>query len=190
MILLSTVVLWFTTYFGFVDGAFTMLTDEQVDHSILAAVGKCIAWIFAPIGFGTWQSAVASLTGLLAKENIVASMSVVYGDIHSIGAAFNYASGFSFLVFNLLCAPCFAAMGAIRREMNNWKWTVFAISYQCIFAYAIALIAYYFILLVTGAFTATLMNLIGVCAAVVVLAILIFMLVRPMKDENGKRVRS
>ena len=140
IILLSTIVIWFTTYFGWVDGTFQMLSEEQIDASILAKIGNAIAWIFAPLGWGTWQAAVASITGLVAKENIVGTMGILYPDGWTeIGAAFTQISGYSFLVFNLLCAPCFAAIGAIKREMNNAKWTWFAIGYQCGFAYLVAL---------------------------------------------------
>ena len=140
IILLSTIFVWFTTYFGWVDGTFQMLSEEQIDASILAKIGNAIAWIFAPLGWGTWQAAVASITGLVAKENIVGTMGILYPDGWTeIGAAFTQISGYSFLVFNLLCAPCFAAIGAIKREMNNAKWTWFAIGYQCGFAYVVAL---------------------------------------------------
>ena len=131
IILLSTIVIWFATYFGFVDGQFTMLSDEQLDSSILAAIGNAIAWIFAPLGWGNWQATVASITGLVAKENIVGTMGILYSGTGTVYAnlaqAFTTVSGYSFLVFNLLCAPCFAAIGAIKREMNNAKWTWFAI---------------------------------------------------------------
>ena len=144
IILISTILVWFTTYFGFVDGTFQMLSDEQIDHSILAAIGNAIAWIFNPLGWGNWQAAVASITGLVAKENIVGTLGILYGGgeatvYQNIAAAFTAVSGFSFLTFNLLCAPCFAAIGAIKREMNSAKWTAFAILYQCSFAYAISL---------------------------------------------------
>ncbi len=188
VILLSSVIIWFTTYFGFVDGSFRMLSEEEVSNSILAYIGKGIAWIFIPLGFGTWQKAIASITGFVAKENIVATMGIVYGGAKGIASSFIYASGLSFLVFNLLCAPCFAAMGAIRREMNSFKWTAFAIIYQCAFAYAMALIAYQATLLITGAFTATALNIIGLAGAIVVIIFITYMLVRPAKDKKGKRV--
>ena len=145
IILLSTIVIWFLSYFGFVDGVFQMLREDQLDHSILAAIGNAIAWIFAPLGWGSWQAAVASITGLVAKENIVGTMGILYRTDtatvwQNLAGAFTGITGFSFLVFNLLCAPCFAAIGAIKREMNNRKWTWFAIAYQCGFAYVIALI--------------------------------------------------
>ncbi|MCR5581328.1 MAG: ferrous iron transporter B, partial [Pseudobutyrivibrio sp.] len=146
VILLSTIVIWFLTFFGFVDGAFTMLEEDQIDSSILAAVGKALAWIFIPLGFGDWQATVASITGLVAKENIVGTLGIIYGasgDVYAtMAAAFTAASGFAFLAFNLLCAPCFAAMGAIKREMNNTKWFWTAIGYQCGFAWIIGLISY------------------------------------------------
>ena len=143
VILLSTIIIWFTTYFGVVDGQFRMLAEEEIGNSILAAVGNAVAWIFIPLGWGNWQAAVGSVTGLVAKENIVATLGVIFGgsgDVYgSMQAAFTAASGMSFLVFNLLCAPCFAAIGAIKREMNNAKWTWFAIGYQCGLAYIAAL---------------------------------------------------
>ena len=147
VILLSTIFVWFTTYFGVVDGTFRMLSEDEIDFSILAAIGGVFAWIFKPLGWGNWQAAVASITGLVAKENIVGTMGILYGGgelstYEAIAAAFTSVSGFSFLVFNLLCAPCFAAMGAIKREMNNPKWFWFAIGYQCILAYIVAMCIY------------------------------------------------
>ena len=180
IILLSTIVIWFTTYFGWVDGTFQMLSEEQIDASILAKIGNAIAWIFAPLGWGTWQAAVASITGLVAKENIVGTMGILYPDGWTeIGAAFTQISGYSFLVFNLLCAPCFAAIGAIKREMNNAKWTWFAIGYQCGFAYVIALMINQFGSLFTGN-----ANILGVIVAVILLAGLIYLLVRPYKEAT------
>lgn len=144
VILISTVVIWFLSRFGTLNGAFTYLAPEQFDCSILAGMGKAIAWIFIPLGWGKWQTAVATLTGLIAKENIVSTMGVLYGAegnaYAAIGAAFTRAAGYSFLAFNLLCAPCIAAMDAIRREMNSAKWTVLAIGYQCGFAYLTAFV--------------------------------------------------
>ena len=139
IITLSTIIIWFTTYFGFVDGTFTMLADDQIDFSILGRIGKAIAWIFAPLGFGNWQATVASITGLVAKENIVGTMGILYsageGTVYAnMAATFTVVSGYAFLAFNLLCAPCFAAMGAIKREMNNTKWFWIAIGYQCGYA--------------------------------------------------------
>ena len=180
IILLSTIVIWFTTYFGWVDGTFQMLFEEQIDASILAKIGNAIAWIFAPLGWGTWQAAVASITGLVAKENIVGTMGILYPDGWTeIGAAFTQISGYSFLVFNLLCAPCFAAIGAIKREMNNAKWTWFAIGYQCGFAYVVALMINQF----GNAFTGSL-NVLGLIAAVAALALIVYMLFKPYKEAT------
>lgn len=184
IILLSTILVWFTTYFGFVDGHFGMLTEEQIDSSILAAIGGAIAWIFSPLGWGNWQAAVASITGLVAKENIVGTLGILYGGgdgtvYQNLAQHFTAISGYSFLVFNLLCAPCFAAIGAIKREMNNAKWTWFAIGYQCIFAYAIALMVNQF----GNAFTGG-MNIIGLIFAIAVLAAILYMLFKPYKESE------
>ena len=180
IILLSTIFVWFTTYFGWVDGTFQMLSEEQIDASILAKIGNAIAWIFAPLGWGTWQAAVASITGLVAKENIVGTMGILYPDGWTeIGAAFTQISGYSFLVFNLLCAPCFAAIGAIKREMNNAKWTWFAIGYQCGFAYVIALMINQF----GGLFTGNI-NVLGLIAAALCLGFIVYMLVKPYKEAT------
>ena len=180
IILLSTIVIWFTTYFGWVDGTFQMLSEEQIDASILAKIGNAIAWIFAPLGWGTWQAAVASITGLVAKENIVGTMGILYPDGWTeIGAAFTQISGYSFLVFNLLCAPCFAAIGAIKREMNNAKWTWFDIGYQCGFAYVVALMINQF----GNAFTGSL-NVLGLIAAIAALALIVYMLFKPYKEAT------
>lgn len=139
IILVSTVVLWFFTYFGFTEDGFRMLSEDEVSMSLLASLGSAFAWIFAPLGFGSWQAAVASVTGLIAKENIVGTLAILYGDQAGIGSAFTVASGYAFLVFNLLCAPCFAAIGAIRREMRSAKWTLFALGYQTALAWLTAL---------------------------------------------------
>ena len=176
IILLSTIFVWFTTYFGWIDGQFQMLSEDQIDYSILAAIGGAICWIFAPLGWGNWQATVASITGLVAKENIVGTLGILYGAGEGtvwqhIGAAFTPITGYSFLVFNLLCAPCFAAIGAIKREMNNAKWTWFAIGYQCVFAYAVALMINQFGALFTGS-----VNVIGLIFALLVLAFIIYML--------------
>ena len=184
IILLSTILVWFTTYFGFVDGAFRMLTEDEMDHSILAAIGSVLAVIFTPLGWGNWQAAVASITGLVAKENIVGTMGILYGGgegtvYQAISDAFAPLAGFSFLVFNLLCAPCFAAIGAIKREMNSAKWTWFAIGYQCGFAYAVSLIVYQIGSAVQGN-----INPIVLAAAVILLAFFGFMLFRPYKESN------
>ena len=184
IILLSTIFVWFTTYFGTVDGTFRMLSEDEIDHSILAAIGGVLAWIFKPLGWGNWQAAVASITGLVAKENIVGTLGILYGGgdgsvYQNIAAAFNGISGYSFLVFNLLCAPCFAAIGAIKREMNSQKWTWFAIGYQCGFAYAIALMVNQFGALFTGNG-----NVLGVIVGVVLLAFIVYMLVKPYKEAT------
>ena len=176
IILLSTILVWFTSRFGWLDGSFGMLEEDRIDASILAAVGGAISWIFAPLGWGSWQATVASITGLVAKENIVGTLGVLYGGgeltaWQAIGAAFTPVTGYSFLVFNLLCAPCFAAIGAIRREMNNARWTWFAIGYQCVFAYAAALMVNQF----GGALTGH-ANAIGLVAALLVLAFIVYML--------------
>ncbi|MBR3359894.1 MAG: ferrous iron transporter B [Lachnospiraceae bacterium] len=177
IILLSTIVVWFLSFFGVVDGTFRMLEEEEIGFSILATIGNAIKWIFAPLGWGTWQATVASITGLVAKENIVGTMGILYraaGDgtvYQNIAAVFTGLSGFSFLVFNLLCAPCFAAIGAIKREMNSHKWTWFAIAYQCLFAYAIALMIYQF----GGIFTGN-VNIIGLIVSILLLALMIYML--------------
>ena len=185
IILLSTIVIWFTTYFGWVDGTFQMLSEEQIDASILAKIGNAIAWIFAPLGWGTWQAAVASITGLVAKENIVGTMGILYPDGWTeIGAAFTQISGYSFLVFNLLCAPCFAAIGAIKREMNNAKWTWFAIGYQCCFAYVIALMINQF----GGAFTGSL-NILGLIVAIALLVGIVYMLFKPYQEATKLKTR-
>ena len=184
IILLSTIFVWFTSRFGWLDGQFGMLEEDQISASILAKIGNAICWIFAPLGWGNWQATVASITGLVAKENIVGTLGVLYsggaGTVYdAIAAAFTGITGYSFLVFNLLCAPCFAAIGAIKREMNSPKWTWFAIAYQCGFAYAVALMINQF----GGLFTGN-ANIIGVIAAVIVLAAIIYMLVRPYKEAT------
>ncbi len=183
IILLSTILVWFTTYFGWVDGAFRMLAEDEIDFSILARIGGAIAWIFKPLGWGNWQAAVASITGLVAKENIVGTMGVLYGasgDVYgTLAATFTPVSGYSFLAFNLLCAPCFAAIGAIKREMNNKKWTWFAIGYQCGFAYLVALMINQFGGLFTGS-----VSVIGLIFALAALAGMIYMLVRPYKEAD------
>ena len=160
-----------------------MLSDDQLDMSILASIGNVIAPIFAPLGWGDWQAAVASITGLVAKENIVGTMGILYGGSGTVYSnlqmAFTAISGYSFLVFNLLCAPCFAAIGAIKREMNNAKWTWFAIGYQCVFAYAVALMVNQFGNLFTGN-----VNVIGLIAALIVLVFIIYMLFKPYKEAS------
>ena len=189
IILLSTIFVWFTSYFGWVDGQFQMLSDEQIDCSILAAIGGAIDWIFAPLGWGNWQAVVASITGLVAKENIVGTLGVLYGGgdgsvYDAMAAAFTGITAYSFLVFNLLCAPCFAAIGAIKREMNSRKWTWFAIGYQCVFAYVIALMINQF----GGLFTGN-ANILGVIVAVILLAGIIYMLCKPYKEATKLAIK-
>ena len=184
IILLSTIAVWFTTYFGWAEDGFRMLSEEEIDCSILAHIGSLIAWIFAPLGWGNWKAAVASITGLVAKENIVGTLGILYGGgdetvYQALGAVFTQISGYSFLVFNLLCAPCFAAIGAIKREMNNGKWTWFAIGYQCGFAYLCALMVNQF----GKAFTGDL-SVLGLVAALAALAFILYMLVRPYKEAT------
>ena len=187
IILLSTIVVWYLSYFGFVDGHYQMLAEDQMDMSILAAIGRGVAWIFAPLGWGNWQAAVGAVTGLVAKENIVATLGILYTTedasaisniATSFGASTCVAAGFSFLVFNLLCAPCFAAMGAIKREMNNGKWTAFAIAYQCIFAYLVALCIYNIgELVLAGTFH------IGFIVAIIIIIAFLYLLFRPAKKK-------
>ena len=187
IILLSTIVIWFLQTFGFENGHFMMV--EDMNHSLLAIIGKTFAWIFTPLGWGNWKGAVASITGLVAKENVVATFGQLYGfgevaedgaEIWgTLAASFTTLSAYSFLAFNLLCAPCFAAIGAIKREMNNRKWTVFAISYQCIFAYVVALIIYQLgNLLMYGIFG------FGTIIAIVCVGVMIYLLVRPAKKAD------
>jgi ferrous iron transport protein B len=188
IILLSSIILWFLQGFGVEDGSFGLVDD--LDNSVLAKIGSVIAPIFAPLGFGNWKSAVAVVTGLIAKENVVATFGVLYGGLDEVAedgseiwgalqSAMTPLQGYAFLIFNLLCAPCFAAMGAIRREMNSGKWTAFAITYQCVFAYAVSLIIYQFGSLFTGNG-----NAVGVIFATLVLAFIIYMLVRPYKEST------
>ena len=183
IILLSTIFVWFTTYFGTVNGTFRMLSEDQIDCSILASIGGAVAWIFKPLGWGNWQAVVASITGLIAKENIVGTLGILYGGDGSVYAnlasAFTPITAYSFLVFNLLCAPCFAAIGAIRREMNNAGWTWFAIGYQCGFAYVIALMINQFGNLFTGN-----ANFLGAVVAVIFLVGMVYMLFKPYKEAT------
>ena len=186
IILLSTIFVWFTTYFGWASDGFRMLSEDEIDCSILAKIGGVIAWIFKPLGWGNWQAAVASITGLVAKENIVGTLGILYGGgdgtvYQNIAQAFTGITGYSFLVFNLLCAPCFAAIGAIKREMNSQKWTWFAIAYQCGFAYVIALMINQF-----GSIFAknASVSVIGLIVSVLLLAGMIYMLVRPYKEAT------
>lgn len=192
IILLATIFVWFTSYFGWVDGQFRLLDTMELDHSILAALGGAVSWIFAPLGWGDWKSAVAAITGLIAKENVVGTFGVLYGFAEvaedgseiwgTLAGSMTTIAAYSFLVFNLLCAPCFAAMGAIKREMNNIGWFWFAIGYQTILAYVISLCVYQFGMLITtgtfGFFT---------FVAFALLAGLIYMLVRPGKEANATK---
>ena len=194
IILLSTIVLWFLQGFGWIDGSFTMLEAEQLNDSILAKIGNVIAPIFAPLGFGNWKMAVATVTGLIAKENVVATFGILfgYGEVAEDGAeiwqvlsqTITPVAAYGFLVFNLLCAPCFAAMGAIKREMNNIKWFWFAVGYQCLFAYVIAFMVFQF-----GSIFAGGLNVIGLIFAVAVFAFMIYMLVRPYKEATTLKVK-
>lgn len=193
IILLSTILVWFATYFGWVDGQFRMLGDLEMDHSILAGIGNLFAWIFLPLGWGDWRAAVAAITGLVAKENVVGTFGILYGFAEvseegeeiwgTLAGTYTTAAAYSFLVFNLLCAPCFAAIGAIKREMNNAKWTWFAIGYQCLLAYCVSLCVYQIgTFLTTGAFG------IGLIAALVIVAGFVWLLVRPCKNDGKLRV--
>ena len=187
IILLSTILVWFLSYFGWVDGSFGMLTEDQIDCSILAKIGGAICWIFAPLGFGNWQATVASITGLIAKENIVGTMGILYssgaGTVYqNMAATFSLASGYAFLAFNLLCAPCFAAMGAIRREMNSTKWFLGVIGYQCGLAYLVGLVIYQISSLLSGGGFG-----IGTVAAIVVIVLFFFLLLRPSKKAEIRK---
>ena len=194
IILLSTIVVWFTTYFGVVDGTFRMLSEEEIDYSILAAIGKCISWIFIPLGWGDWKSAVAAVTGLVAKENVVGTFGILfhYGEVGEAGeeiwgnlaANMTGIAAYSYLVFNLLCAPCFAAMGAIKREMNNAKWFWFAIGYQCGLAYLVSLCIFQIGGLFTGAATFGFWTIV----AVAIIIGYIYMLFRPYKESETLNV--
>lgn len=188
IILLSAIILWFLMNFGFESGGFGMV--ESLNNSVLANIGNAIAWIFIPLGFGNWQSAVATVTGLIAKENVVGTFGVLFGGLSEVSEngwqiwanmreVFTPLAAYSFLAFNLLCAPCFAAMGAIKREMNNWRWTAFAIAYQCGFAYAVSLIIYQLGLLFTGS-----IHIPGTIAALAVLGVMIYLMARPGKDSS------
>ena len=190
VILLATILVWFMSSFGFYEGAFQMLPEEDfMEHSILAALGNTVAWIFAPLGWGSWKPAVAAVTGLIAKENVVGTFGILYkyGEVSEMGeeiwanlqADMSALAGYSFLVFNLLCAPCFAAIGAIKREMNNAKWTWFAIGYQCGFAYLASLCIYQIGSAITGN-----MNIFGLIVALAVLAGTLYMLFKPYKEST------
>ena len=191
IILLSTIVVWFTTYFGFIDGGFHMLSEDEIDHSILAYIGNAIAWIFIPLGWGNWQATVASITGLVAKENIVGTMGILYGGgelstYAELAKQFTALAGFSFLTFNLLCAPCFAAIGAIKREMNSAKWTWTAIGYQCGFAYIVSLCIYNIGSLFAGKVTG--IGWLWVIVAIALVAGFIYLLFRPYKESTTLKV--
>ena len=185
VILLSTIVVWFTSYFGFVNGGFRMLAEDELQYSLLAYAGNAIAWVFAPLGFGSWQATVASITGLVAKENIVGTMGILYGNYAGIREAFSGIAGFSFLTFNLLCAPCFAAIGAIRREMNSAKWTWFAILYQTLFAYSVSLIIFQIGSLIAGGFSGA-GHVIGFIASILLIAGMVYMLFFKKYKEASK----
>jgi ferrous iron transport protein B len=189
IILLSTILVWFTTYFGFVDGHFMMLDEEQIGNSILATIGKAIAWIFIPQGFGNWQATVASITGLVAKENIVGTMGILYsageGTVYAnMAVNFTMVSGYAFLAFNLLCAPCFAAMGAIKREMNNTKWFWTAIGYQCGFAYLVSLCIYQIGSLFSGGGFG-----IGTVVAVLIIIAFFYLIFRPYNESKTWKIK-
>ena len=182
IILLSTILVWFLSYFS-VSGGLHMIGEEEMDISILAMLGRGLSWIFYPLGFGNWQATVASITGLIAKENIVGTMGILYGGgelstYAAIAASFTTVSGYAFLAFNLLCAPCFAAMGAIKREMNNTKWFWVAIGYQCGFAYLVALVINQIGNLFMGKFS------IFTIVAIAVIVLFIYLLVRPYKPSQ------
>ena len=188
IILLATILVWFLSYFGWTDGSFGMLEEDQMDSSILALIGNAIAWIFAPLGFGNWQATVASITGLIAKENIVGTLGILYNSdtatvYQNMGTAFTGITGFAFLAFNLLCAPCFAAIGAIKREMNDTKWFWRAIVYQCGFAYVVALIVNQLGMVITGTFVLNPLNVISLVFAVAFLVLIVYMVVRPAKKR-------
>ena len=189
IILLSTIFIWFTSSFGFVNGGFTMLEETQLNESFLANLGSAISPLFAPLGWGDWQASVAAITGLVAKENVVATFGILYGFAEvaedgseiwgALAASFTVAAAYSFLVFNLLCAPCFAAIGAIKREMNNAKWTIFAVAYQCVFAYGIAFMIFQFAtFLTTGVFG------IGTIIALLFLLVMLYLLFRPESEKQ------
>ena len=190
IILLSTIVVWFTTYYGFTPDGFRMLAEDELELSILARIGSVIAWIFIPLGFGNWQAAVASITGLVAKENIVGTMGILYSTStqstwQALSMAFSKVTGFSFLVFNLLCAPCFAAIGAIKREMNNSKWTWFAIAYQTGFAYAVALMINQF-----GSYFEGQPHILELIVALILLGLFVYMLfIKKYKEANKLEIK-
>ena len=187
IILLATILVWFLSGYGFKDGSFGAVDMEE---SLLASIGNLFAWIFKPLGFGDWKATVACITGLIAKENVVGTFGVLYGfaEVAEDGAevwgslqnAYAPAAGYAFLVFNLLCAPCFAAIGAIKREMNSPKWTVFAIAYQCVFAYCTALVIYQTAMIFAGT-----PDIIGLIVSLVIIALTLYMLFRPYKENKA-----
>ena len=204
VILLSTIVVWFLLAFGVEGGKFTMI--EDIDNSLMARIGNLFAWMFVPLGWGSWKTAVAAVTGLIAKENVVSTFGELYhfggelaengdeiwtklaADFSAFSGGHGALAGYSYLIFNLLCAPCFAAIGAIKREMNNAKWTWFAIGYQCAFAYLISLIVYQFGCLFAGDIKS---HIIGIIAAIAAFAFICYMLVRKNKyDENHLTVKN
>ena len=194
IILLSTIVLWFLMNFGWVNGSFGMLEAEELNHSILAGIGSLIAPIFAPLGWGDWKMTVAAVTGLIAKENVVGTFGILFGFAEvaeegneiwgQLAGSMTAAAGYSFLVFNLLCAPCFAAMGAIKREMNNGKWFAFAIGYQCVLAYVVSLVVYQIGTALTGGGFG-----IGTAAALILIAGFIYLLFRPYRESKSLNVK-
>lgn len=194
IILLSTILVWFTSYFGWIHGQFRMLTEMELNHSILAAIGNGLAWIFAPLGWGNWKSSVAAITGLVAKENVVGTFGILYGFAEvsekgneiwgALAGSMTAIAAYSFLVFNLLCAPCFAAMGAIKREMNNAKWFWFAIGYQTLLAYAVSLCIYQI-----GTFITTGTFGVGVVVAILLVVGFIYLLVRPYNESKTLKVK-
>ena len=200
IILLSTIVVWFLSFFGVVDGSFRMLAEDELEYSMLAKIGIPFAFLFRPLGFGTWQAATASVTGLVAKENIVGTMGILYGagatnTYAALRAAFSGVTAYSFLIFNLLCAPCFAAIGAIKREMNNPKWTWFAIGYQCGFAYAVSLCVYQIGSIFDGSFASgsaatTVGHVIGLLISLALIAGAVYMLFFRKYREADKLERN
>lgn len=191
IILLSTVFVWFTSNFGMIDGKVVMV--EDLSQGFLANIGKALSWLFVPLGWGDWKASVAAITGLVAKENVVGTFGILYGFAevsedgaqvwNSLAAGFTGAAAYSFLVFNLLCAPCFAAMGAIKREMNNVRWFWFAIGYQTILAYGVSMCVYQFGTVFAGGSIG-----IGTIAAIITVVIFLYLLLRPYKDNAGKKV--
>ena len=195
VILLATILIWFLSYFGFVDGAFRMLEEEEMDYSLLAKIGNAFAWLFAPLGWGTWKPAVATVTGLIAKENVVGTFGILYHTPVETEAGeeiwsllqqdYTALSAYSFLAFNLLCAPCFAAIGAIKREMNNAKWTWFAIAWECGFAYAMALMIYRIGAIFTGDAAFSVWTVLSIA----VFGGMLYLLFRPYKEADRLTIK-